>query len=203
MEIRTKFLILQYKVYIMKKVLKEEILKLRGEGKKYDEIRDILKCTKSVISYHCRRAGIDNPNDIRRLSKEKIKSIDKLYLEGNSSDEIANILDCSKTTVLKYLTVERRVKEKTLTTSQSVVNWRKRKKEELVLYKGGKCNICGYDKCIEALAFHHLDPMEKDFNIGGKSWAIETLKKEADKCILVCHNCHTEIHQGLHKDKGL
>ena len=73
----------------------------------------------------------------------------------------------------------------------------------VLLLLDGVDNIGGYDKCIEALAFHHLDPMEKDFNIGGKSWAIETLKKEADKCILVCHNCHTEIHQGLHKDKGL
>ena len=44
------------------------------------------------------------------------------------------------------------------------------------------------------MEFHHLDPNEKDFTISGKSWAFERLKKEVDKCILVCNRCHTEIH---------
>lgn len=33
--------------------MKEEILKLRKEGKTYDEIKEILGCSKSTISYHC------------------------------------------------------------------------------------------------------------------------------------------------------
>ena len=65
-----------------------------------------------------------------------------------------------------------------------------------VTYKGGKCEKCGYNKCIAALDFHHLNPLEKDFSIGNKgytrSW--ENIKKEIDKCILVCANCHREIH---------
>jgi hypothetical protein len=44
------------------------------------------------------------------------------------------------------------------------------------------------------LEFHHLDPNEKDFSIGGKSWSLERLKKEVDKCILICANCHRELH---------
>ena len=75
-------------------------------------------------------------------------------------------------------------------------NKRLKLKNELVKYKGGKCEICGYDKCISALEFHHLDPSEKKFgiskNISGHS--LEECKKEADKCILVCANCHREIH---------
>lgn len=63
-------------------------------------------------------------------------------------------------------------------------------------YKGGKCCQCGYDKCPAALEFHHTDPSEKDFGISAKgltrSW--EKLKEELDKCILVCSNCHREIH---------
>ena len=47
--------------------------------------------------------------------------------------------------------------------------------------------------------FHHNDPNEKDFTIGGKSYSLEKLKKEADKCILVCSNCHSEIHEGILK----
>lgn len=67
-------------------------------------------------------------------------------------------------------------------------------------YKGNKCICCGYDKCIEALDFHHLDQNEKEFNIseyGDKNLNWLELKKELDKCILVCANCHREIHAGI------
>ena len=69
-------------------------------------------------------------------------------------------------------------------------------KDKAIEYKGGKCEICGYDKCKEALEFHHLDPSQKDFGIGSdgctRSW--EKVKEELDKCICVCANCHREIH---------
>ncbi|MCE5317411.1 MAG: HNH endonuclease [Parachlamydia sp.] len=62
-------------------------------------------------------------------------------------------------------------------------------------YKGGKCSICGYNKCIDCLDFHHIDPDEKDFCISQhKGMLLENIKHELDKCILVCRNCHGEIH---------
>jgi hypothetical protein len=76
------------------------------------------------------------------------------------------------------------------------------KKTELVKYKGGKCCICGYQKNQEAMEFHHLNPHIKDFTISHKHYSLEKLKIEADKCILVCRNCHTEIHNGLHSQYG-
>lgn len=67
-------------------------------------------------------------------------------------------------------------------------------KKLAVEYKGGKCEICGYDKCIAALEFHH--ETNKEFSISNKgytkSW--ERVKKEIEKCKLVCSNCHREIH---------
>jgi predicted HNH restriction endonuclease len=77
---------------------------------------------------------------------------------------------------------------------------RRREKVRLmaVSYKGGCCQVCGYDRCIEALEFHHLDSTQKDFGISNKgytrSW--EKVKEEADKCILLCANCHREVHAG-------
>jgi hypothetical protein len=66
-----------------------------------------------------------------------------------------------------------------------------------VEYKGGKCVKCGYNRFIGALEFHH-NSGEKDFGIAEKgytrSW--EKVKLELDKCILVCSNCHKEIHGG-------
>jgi hypothetical protein len=68
-------------------------------------------------------------------------------------------------------------------------------KRKCIEYKGGKCTQCGYDKCDRALEFHHLDPTEKDFIIS-KNIALkfDKMKPELDKCILVCANCHREIH---------
>ena len=68
-------------------------------------------------------------------------------------------------------------------------------KHKCVAYKGGKCCRCGYDYCVEALEFHHLNPEEKELSLsGGKSYSFERIKPELDKCILVCANCHREIH---------
>ena len=81
-------------------------------------------------------------------------------------------------------------------------NSRQLLKEKLVEYKVGKCEKCGYDKCINALEFHHLDPTKKDFGIAnGNAIAFEKAKKEVDKCILVCANCHREIHFSLNAEQ--
>lgn len=78
---------------------------------------------------------------------------------------------------------------------------RRRAKVKLlsVQYKGGKCERCGYDKCIQALEFHHTDPEQKDFAIAGKAqnhpWAV--IQAELDKCLMLCANCHREEHVRL------
>lgn len=84
--------------------------------------------------------------------------------------------------------------------SKHVKNWRKRTKERIILAMGGKCVCCGYDKCSWALVLHHLDPNEKDFHLGSiraNSISWNRITNELKKCILVCHNCHTEIHYGI------
>lgn len=70
-------------------------------------------------------------------------------------------------------------------------------KQQAVNYKGGRCQSCGYNRCLMALQFHHLDPTQKDFEISQASLPWDLIKQELDKCILVCANCHTEIHAGL------
>ena len=63
-------------------------------------------------------------------------------------------------------------------------------------YKGSKCEKCGYNKCSEALEFHHKNPEEKDFNLSDRNLILDwqEIKKELDKCVVVCANCHREIH---------
>lgn len=81
--------------------------------------------------------------------------------------------------------------------SEAVKKWRNNFKNRVIDAMGGKCVICGYSKCPHALALHHLDPSEKDFSLGAiraspKNWVAIT--NELKKCILLCHNCHSEIH---------
>lgn len=84
--------------------------------------------------------------------------------------------------------------------SASVVRCQRRKKQEAVEYLGGKCSICGYNKCLQSLDFHHVNPADKEFNPSYiiMRWSWEKVKKELDKCLLVCKNCHGEIHFGMY-----
>ena len=80
---------------------------------------------------------------------------------------------------------------------------KRRKKIKLLAieYKGGKCLICGYNKYVGALDFHHLDEGTKEFGlaVAGLTRSWERTKKELDKCVLLCANCHREVHGGLIK----
>ncbi len=82
---------------------------------------------------------------------------------------------------------------------QAVSKRRKRLKEMALKYKGGKCILCGYNRCSSALDFHHIHAKSKEFGVSldglTRSW--ERIKNELDKCILVCANCHREIHAGI------
>ena len=81
-------------------------------------------------------------------------------------------------------------------TAVSGAEVRQRIKQWSLDYKGRACQKCGYNRCLDALEFHHLNPLEKDFSISDRNvnsdW--EAIKEELDKCILVCANCHREIH---------
>lgn len=77
---------------------------------------------------------------------------------------------------------------------------RRNNKKRLIEYKGGKCERCGYNKSIPAVYdFHHLDPNTKDFGLSykGSTRSFDKLKIEVDKCILLCKNCHAEIHAAI------
>ena len=68
-------------------------------------------------------------------------------------------------------------------------------KRKGVEHLGGKCKMCGYNKCIAALDFHHQDPKEKDYDFlkkCEKTW--DLMKEKIKNCILLCANCHREYH---------
>ncbi len=81
---------------------------------------------------------------------------------------------------------------------KKVSEHRLRNKKRLVKLKGGKCIVCGYNKCLAALEFHHRDPSKKRFCVTmtnmTKAWS--KVLKEAEKCDLLCANCHREKQYG-------
>lgn len=89
--------------------------------------------------------------------------------------------------------------------SMRVANCKARRKIVLVDCCGGKCNICGYSRSIKALEFHHIDPQTKSFGLtqDGRSRSKELQIQQIRKCILVCANCHREIHDGLYTKEEL
>lgn len=71
----------------------------------------------------------------------------------------------------------------------------RKNKEAYIQYKGGKCQRCGYSKCSDALEFHHIEPTHKDPTFDSiRYWGLEKAKAELDKCLLLCSNCHREVH---------
>jgi predicted Zn-ribbon and HTH transcriptional regulator len=126
--------------------MKDQILKLRAEGKTYTEIQNVVGCSRSLIAY---------------------------YVSPNA----------------KQLTQKRQIKNRFL----------RRKNYKMIL--GGKCQMCGYNKCLDALQFHHKDPSQKQFiisdSIFGRSkhkYKEQETIEEVKKCTLLCANCHYEIH---------
>lgn len=114
-------------------------------------------------------------------------------------------LDCSPfgshNTKQIHLTDQRRKRLDWLHAHQK--KQRANKRLMLLEAKGSRCQICGYNRCMKALSFHHVSEDTKIFTLSNRlcqrKW--QDVVAEASKCILLCHNCHTEVHDGFHVDR--
>jgi hypothetical protein len=142
----------------------------------------------------CRKCGENIPNHIiidnklRNLQNRKFCLICSPFAKHNTRPDI--------TAPLKDRYVNgKRIKR---CPQQTVRLFRIRKKQKMIDYKGGKCVICGYNRCSASMHFHHINAADKSFGISDHhAWGFERLKPELDKCVLVCSNCHGELHSGL------
>lgn len=128
------------------------------------------------------------------LTEQVIKQANELYKQLGNIKKVAKQMHISYDRLRNVI-----ISDKITPKKRDTSSYRREVKRKLIEYKGGKCQICGYNRCQEALEFHHLDPSQKDFTISGGTRSFESLKPEVDKCILVCANCHREIHAGLIK----
>ena len=102
------------------------------------------------------------------------KKLSEFYSrKGRNLDHYSHCKECNK-----YLTLKRQRKTK----------------RKAIEYKGGKCQKCGFDKCIGALQFHHMKEKDKNWNQFKSRRFDDKFKEELDKCLLLCANCHATIH---------
>jgi hypothetical protein len=158
---------------------------------------EIDKCT--LLCSNCHREEHKRIDD-----KIQLKNDFKPFELNNFSNVILTGKNTGKTScyICDIIVTEENLASKKHTplckpcNSKRIVNIAKNGKKRTVEYMGGCCSMCGYNKCIGALEFHHLDPSKKskDYNRKFKLWNFERQKKELENCIIVCSNCHREIH---------
>lgn len=178
-------------------IIIKDIEESYANGDTLNSISSRLKISKATVSYYINRAGLSRYKTTTKITKELLDSMQRDYDTGITLKEISRKYKVN----INRLQELNRHSPAPLSGYEILKRRRHKIKEILVKYKGGKCEICGYDKCIVALDFHHLNPEEKDFGIAQSTSYknMDLLKLEVNKCILVCANCHREIHAGLIK----
>lgn len=169
---------------------KEKIIELRESGLKYSEIADALKCSKALVSYHCKNIGLgDKRIDV---TVEIAEAMNK-YFKTHSAKETSLKFGVCVTSVRKYCenkaTPKYTEEERKSRNTERVLSRRRKFKVKSVAYKGGKCEICGYNKCIGALDFHHVNPEEKEYGdrFKGKSQEMgRTYKRVGQMYAFMC-----------------
>jgi hypothetical protein len=122
------------------------------------------------------------------------KQVEDLYKSGLTLQQVADSLGISKSTAAWHAS------ESARESSKKRRRENKRKfRTELKLMFGGMCKRCNYDRCLDALHFHHRNPSEKSIGVSqAMQWGSQDLTiEEAKKCDLICANCHAEFHSKL------
>jgi hypothetical protein len=151
----------------MVKSMKDEILKLRKEGKTYNEIKEITGASKATISYHCQKNGLDGRIDGGGLKNKDIDEMKEFY-KTHTLDETSKKFNIGKTNLKKIIEKKQFIlteDERQKRPYKYIKTFRRKNKDRAIQYKGGECVTCGYNNCNSALEFHHLDPNVKDFNL--------------------------------------
>jgi hypothetical protein len=162
-------------------------------------------CSTECYGISNRKKIINNESLCTKCGE--LKSISEFYSQlqrdGVNKRISSWCKECTKSDIRDYVEKNRalvnerdrkRWKTKRLTELPKRQQANKERKEKYVAYKGGKCQVCGYQECIGSLEFHHTIPEKKEFQVTENKCSWEKAKAELDKCILLCANCHKELH---------
>jgi Putative ATPase subunit of terminase (gpP-like) len=158
------------------------------DGFTLKEMAEELDRSVATIQYWMRRTGLKTTGSARSRQVREAKRLGLGKI----------VRDCSRHGWTVFVLEGRGTYRCKLCRSQNVANWRRRKKALLAHEAGGRCFLCGYDRYMGALHFHHIDPSSKSFALSERGFtrSIEALRAEAAKCVLLCANCHAAVEAG-------
>ena len=171
------------------RVTPEVVRQLVEDGKSIRGIAEELGAGYSTIRYWIRREGLETECSARRKESKAAREAGllKAYLRCPTHGHTAFFqrqdggFRCVKCSIA------------------AVSERRRQVKRVLVEEAGGCCRLCGFKEHQAALQFHHMDPSEKTFHLahGGMTRGIERMREEAQKCVLLCANCHALVEAGV------
>lgn len=132
--------------------------------------------------------------DWREKNREHIRQYSREYFQKNKEKLILYRKEYQQKWRKENKTYQKEwyAKNKEDCLKRTLMRYRKLK-EKFIQLLGGKCQKCGYSKCIAALEFHHKDPDEKESNGDPQKKDFEQKILEG-KIQLLCNRCHRELH---------
>jgi transposase len=166
------------------------LARLVREGLTTREIAARLSLSQSTVRHWLRRYGL-----------RTLRARQELRHGVRGTDAPRKQFDCRRHGTTEFGLDTRGIYRCLRCRSEAVTRRRRRLKAILVAEAGGCCSICGYDRSIGALQFHHRDRATKAFGLGerGLTRSLAAVRAEAAKCILLCANCHSEVEAGIVK----
>jgi transposase len=164
---------------------RDELERLAQSGLSVGQIAETLGRSKTTVRHWLREYGLTTAWGDRR--------------QASRNGERELILQCSQHGLTTFLRRSKGGYRCSKCRAEAVSRRRRRVKQILVEEAGGSCRLCGYDRCVAALHFHHLEPTDKRFSLShrGVARSLERARAEARKCMLLCSNCHAEVESGF------
>lgn len=171
---------------------RDELDALVGEGLSITQIAQRVGRSKATVRHWLTRYGMKTHGALGRQPSEAVKA-------AKEAGHPVVMMHCRRHGETDFWRDAKGYYRCKRCRSAAVARRRRKMKALLVEEAGGACCICGYDRNVGSLHFHHLDPSQKrhEINARGAALAIERLRAEARKCVLLCANCHAEVEAGL------
>jgi transposase-like protein len=173
--------------------IEREVLEmLVDRGMSIAEIASEVQLSKATVRHWLRKYGLRTRNSLGMRPRDVARA-------GKAAGLLMINMTCRHHGETEFFLEGRGYYRCKRCRSEAVSRRRRKLKAALVAEAGGRCRICGYDKNPRALEFHHLDPLTKrmPLSAAGIAYALETLREEAKKCVLLCANCHAEVENGI------